>query len=316
MKRPSHFISCDWGTTNFRLRVVETSSLEILAEHQAGRGVRTLNGSFMMQKTVDRVSFFTEYLWTQIAALPAPHQEHPIVVSGMASANIGLQELPYGVLPIDAAGTHFVFQDLLLRPDQPLRLISGVKSDHGMMRGEETQALGLLELMQNSPNGTLLLPGTHSKHLTFQEGKFTDFTSFMTGELFEILTQHSILKGAVSKGAWDEEAAAYFQQGVMTGYREGCTPHLFGIRVGQLLRQTAPAHNFYQLSGLLIGDELSHLPKDLSQAIYLAGSGPLFRLYRLAIEITEHATRLTAFGDELLSKALLSGQRTILSRMA
>ncbi|WP_020568210.1 2-dehydro-3-deoxygalactonokinase [Neolewinella persica] len=313
---PTHFISCDWGTTNFRLRLVVTDSLAVLAERTTELGVRELNERFRLSGESDRCSFFVAYLRTQIAKLPSAHHGAPIVISGMASANIGMRDLAYGNLPIGAEGANFIFEDLISWPGQQVRLISGIKSATGMMRGEETQALGLLEIMSGSKDGVLLLPGTHSKHLTFENDQFTDFTSFMTGELFEIISKKSILSNSVAPGEWNVQTGDSFREGVRQGFKNGFSSHLFAIRAGQVLRQTDVTDNFYLLSGLLIGDELAHLPHDHAQRIYLAGSGPLFRLYRNALEITGNANRLIAYDDQVISEALLAGQREILQRDA
>jgi 2-dehydro-3-deoxygalactonokinase len=310
----THFISCDWGTTNFRLRLVTSDSLTVLAEHTTDLGVRILNEQFTQGGGADRLTFFATYLRTQLANLPSVHDGAPIVISGMASANIGMRDLAYGDLPIGPGATSFVFEDITPWPNQLVRLISGIKSATGMMRGEEIQALGLLEIMGKSKDGVLLLPGTHSKHLTFKNGQFTDFTSFMTGELFEIISQKSILANSVAPGEWNARTGDCFREGVLTGYNSGFSSNLFAIRAGQILRQTDAKDNFYQLSGLLIGDELAHLPEEKSKEIYLAGSGPLLRLYRYALEILGNGDRLTVFDEKILGEALLSGQREILMR--
>ncbi len=314
MERPTHFISCDWGTTNFRLRVVATESLEVLAEYTGGVGVRSLNEQFGQSDETDRLAFYVAYLDTQLEELPAEHRHHPLVVSGMASANIGMRDLPYGELPIDATAANFFSEDLTLEFGQRLRLISGIKSANGMMRGEETQALGLLQTMTSQADGTLILPGTHSKHLKFTGGGFTDFTSFLTGELFEIISRHSILANSVTPGTWNALTGDSFRAGVLAGHQDGCAPHLFGLRAGQVLRGTNATDNFYQLSGLLIGEELAHLPADPSLRLYLAGSGPLLRLYRYALEILGYDERLTVYDDVILLEALLRGQRILLLR--
>jgi 2-dehydro-3-deoxygalactonokinase len=311
---PTHFISCDWGTTNFRLRLVVSDNLKVLAEHTTDLGVRGLNDRFIQSDKPDRLTFFATYLHAQLAKLPPIQHGTPIVISGMASANIGMCDLAYGDLPIGPDGVSFVFEDFAPWAGQQIRLISGVKSATGMMRGEETQALGLLKIMKASKDGTLLLPGTHSKHLTFRNGEFTDFTSFMTGELFEIISQNSILSNSVAPGKWNTRTGVSFKEGVMAGFKKGLTPNLFAIRAGQVLRQTESTDNFYQLSGLLIGDELAHLPPDKSKEIYLAGSGPLLRLYRYALEVLGTSDRLTVYDEEVLSEALLSGQREMLMR--
>ncbi len=314
MDLPTHFISCDWGTTNFRLRVVATDSLAVLAEHTAELGVRGLNERFKDAETTDRLAFFATFLRTQLQELPAAHRGHQLVVSGMASANIGMQDLPYGELPIEEGAKSFVFEDLTPWAGQRLRLVSGIKSATGMMRGEETEALGLLEVMADSEEGVLLLPGTHSKHLVYTGGEFTNFTSYMTGELFEIISRSSILANSVTPGQWNDRTGYSFGVGVRDGFKDGFSSHLFAIRAEQVLRQTDTTDNFYRLSGLLIGDELAKLPRDKSQRIYLAGTGPLLRLYRFALEILGEDERLTVYDEKVLGEALLSGQRMLLMR--
>ncbi|TXF87973.1 2-dehydro-3-deoxygalactonokinase [Neolewinella aurantiaca] len=357
MNTPKHFISSDWGTSNFRLRVVVTNTLEIVAEHTSGLGIRELNERFEQSGEGNRLAFYSAYLQTQLAELrslsvvpdtparttcSAPptaggtganttrettppgrstggaekelNAQLPVVISGMASANIGMYELPYATLPITATARNFVTKGLTLHPCQHLRLISGVQSENGMMRGEETQALGLLPLMAGEGDGTLLLPGTHSKHLSFVGDAFTGFASYMTGELFEIISRRSILANSVASGAWNERTGACFRQAVLTGCKDGFSSHLFAVRAGHVLRETDPTDNFYRLSGLLIGDELSHLPNNTKGKIYLAGSGPLLRLYRYALEILGFGERLTVYADEALEAALLAGQREILLR--
>lgn len=312
MNPPTHFISCDWGTTNFRLRVIAMNDLKVLVEHTTDVGVRNLNDRFLKSGKEDRFGFFASYLLAQLEALPADYRLYPIVASGMASANIGMKDLAYGKLPLEKTGATLLFEDIEIRSGQQLCLISGLKSETGMMRGEETQALGLLGVLDSGKDGVLLLPGTHSKHLAYRAGRFTDFTSHMTGELFEVISKHSILANSVAAGEWNDRTAACFAEGVTNGFRDGFSPHLFSIRAGQVLRQADTTDNFYQLSGLLIGDELRHLPDNASEQLYLAGAGPLLSLYRFAMETLGFLSRVTVFDDAVLGHAFLSGQRQLL----
>ena len=311
---PDHFISCDWGTSNFRLRAIRTVSLDVLAEHATADGVRDLNARYRKQHGTDRLVFFTTFLRDQLDRLPAAYRTAPVVVSGMASSNLGMQDLPYGALPITADGAGLVYRDHSAWPGQSVRLISGVKSATGMMRGEETQALGLLSRMDPAQEGVLLLPGTHSKHLSYRGGQFTDFTSFLTGELFELLSRQSILSSSVQLGDWDARAESAFREGVLAGHGSGYTRQLFGIRAGHILRHTDPTENYYRLSGLLIGEELSQLPHNDHDWVYLAGAGALVQLYHCALDQLSTGERLTVFPPPVLERALLAGQRELLAR--
>ncbi len=309
-----HFISCDWGTTNFRLRVVETDTLTVLFEQFGGMGIRNLNTEFLQAAATDRYGYFAHYLRSQINALPEMYWDLPVLVSGMASANIGMLDLPYGDLPITTDASGFVVESRALSERHSRYIISGVKSTTGMMRGEETQALGLLEQMNADRDGILLLPGTHSKHLRYRGGAFTDFSSYMTGELFELLSQRSILSNSLRQEALSPANKESFLAGLKAGAKDGVAPHLFSIRAEDVLHQADPGKSYLRLSGLLIGDELRYLSNTNDEYCYLAGSGALLSLYKLALEQLVTSDRLKVFGAEDLQKAFLSGQRKILLR--
>ncbi len=315
MSGPAYFLSCDWGTTNFRLRAVETGTLAVVAEASAPRGVRSLHEGFRESGSTDREGYFAAFLREQIDALPPAHRGHPLVVSGMASANIGLRELPYGTLPITREAESFVLADLALWPGQALRLVSGVGSGTALMRGEETQALGLLERMDPACAGVLLLPGTHSKHLEYQGGQFTGFTTYLTGELFELLSRRSILADSVAAAAeWNAGTEASFRRAVRQGYDDGSAAHLFAIRAAHLRGQADPGEAYYRLSGLLIGEELARLPRRADVHVYVAAADPLPQLYRAALETIGFGDSLTVFTPAALVRALLAGQRQLLFR--
>lgn len=128
------------------------------------------------------------------------------MVSGMASSSIGWRELPYALLPFSLEGSSVVGQ--WVEPE--VYLISGVRGANDMMRGEETQALGWAEQVGDALplRATLVLPGTHSKHLRLQSGNLTGITTFMTGELFEMLRAHSMLRHSMDLVATGEPEGA------------------------------------------------------------------------------------------------------------
>ncbi|MCP9235243.1 2-dehydro-3-deoxygalactonokinase [Lewinella sp. JB7] len=313
MERTDFFISCDWGTSNFRLRLVEKSTLRVRAYRSTDRGIRDLNEEFLRSAESDRFEFYGTYLQRQTDLLAEARPSYPIVISGMASANIGMLELPYGELPIERSGRILVSQQRELPTGQAIVLISGVKSTRGIMRGEETQALGMLDELDSEADGVILLPGTHSKHLLCEGDMVTDFRSYMTGELFGLLRTHSILAHSVREGEWNAVTQDAYLYGVRCGYREGMAASLFDIRAGHILRNTDPVDNYYHLSGLLIGAELRGLGDNTNHKFWLAASGPLLVLYRTALTALYGADRLEVMDDRQIERALLRGQRQILS---
>lgn len=308
---PEYFISGDWGTTNFRLRLVETATLKIYSQHHTGQGVKVLFGKHTAETPADRFQTYLSYLEEQIEQLPNSDLAQMVILSGMASSSIGMFELPYASLPITFDGASLLWKDFELRGGRKLLLISGVKSAEGMMRGEEVQAIGLADHLSAIKEGILILPGTHSKHITFRDGRFISFQTFMTGELFKIIVEESILSNSVASNSWSVERKKAFLKGCTLGLEGKLSASLFSVRARQLNQLTSPEDNFYYLSGLLIGDELSYL-RDTAQAIVLACPESLFSLYRLTLHSAFAEDQLHLMDGAILEQALLIGQKKML----
>jgi 2-dehydro-3-deoxygalactonokinase len=139
------------------------------------------------------------------------------------------------------------------------------------MRGEETQVLG------SGVEGTLCLPGTHSKWVEVANGRIVRFSTHMTGEVYAVLKQHSILGRMMEEGAPIPEA---FHEGVRrSGDAGGLLHHLFGVRTRALMGELAPAASPSYLSGLLIGHELRTARRE---SFFLLGEPALVSLYQRA----------------------------------
>src|SRR5688572_624436 len=153
------FVSGDWGTSNFRLRLVDGG---VTGEVRTDEGVAKLAAL-----PGDRAEAFRSTLARGLEQLKAP-ESWPVVVSGMASSSIGWKELPYATLPFSLDGRDAVWEKV----DGRVHLISGLRSDTDVLRGEETEALGLVaQLGREMPfEAVFILPGTHSKHLEVNPG--------------------------------------------------------------------------------------------------------------------------------------------------
>ena len=307
----NYFISCDWGTSNFRLRVVDRDSLEVLAARTSILGTKAVHQQFLAQDQKSQEEVFSAYLLEQIQTLPKGFQHLPMVVSGMASSTIGMKELQYAGFPFDGSGEQLYWEKMSLDSGLEFILVSGVKSHTGIMRGEEIQAVGLSTHLRVYGSAILVLPGTHSKHIRYLDGAYTHLTNFMTGELFEVLTTHSILSNSVSEGPWDQCAREAFSLGLQQGTLGSLTSHLLTVRTQDVLEHTPKDSNYFFLSGLLIGDELRYL-KHQQDTICLAASGPLFTLYKYALELLCPSDQLAFLDAGALEKALFAGQHKIL----
>lgn len=282
------FTSCDWGTTNLRVRIVRGDA--VVKEIRTGQGASTLKSP----------GEFRTALGVAMESLGA---DKPVVISGMAGSSIGWKELPYARLPFRLDGSDAVLVEI--EPDT--FLISGVRSEDDVMRGEETELLGL-EIGREE--AVVILPGTHSKHCVLRNGAMVSFRTFMSGELHALLGSHGILRQSVAPG-WDEAA---FLEGIDESTRGALTSSFFKVRTRSLLHGKSPESNGSFLSGLLIGSELSALPKDVPPV--LAAAGKIAEPYRLAFRALGLDTRSRILSDEEAAALAVRGQRKILERCA
>lgn len=311
------FLSCDWGTSNFRLRLVRMQDLSVIATVQNNHGISTILKSWQQQNgAVDRKSYYTDFLHRQVTEMQGqvntPLKGVPVVLSGMASSSIGLVELPYKKLPFHTNGADLTVQ-YIHNHENPLLVVSGACTEDDVMRGEETKIVGVAaSLPLNDEEQWLLLPGTHSKHIGLRNGQVVAFQTFMTGEFFALLSGNSILAASVAAGGdWNDAAnRKSFVEAVRRSLEIPVLQHSFRVRTNQLLKGFPPERNYYYLSGLLIGEELKTLGPGLP--IHLMGGALHAQLYALACE---------ALGIRVLSMpdaddALIKGQQVILSSHA
>jgi len=322
------FLSCDWGTTAFRLRLVEWDSAAVLREVQTGDGThRVTAGLGIEASSTDRAQAFGEVLARQarhvLDHLKPALWPDVVVVSGMASSSVGWKELPYAQLPfpIDGSTARTEERGLEWSDGRPLRvlLVSGVASANEMMRGEETQVMGLLSLPAYADfgaRGCVVLPGTHSKHVEVRDRRVVGLQTFMTGELFAVLCEHSLLRFTCGPtGAeWDETA---FAEGVGAARTSGLMRSLFQVRTRGVLGEGSGAANRSFLSGLLIGAEwAAHRQSDDDLPILLAAPEGLARPYETAARMVGLAERVTTVPDGTLSRAVIEGHRLLAGRFA
>jgi 2-dehydro-3-deoxygalactonokinase len=317
-----HILCCDWGTTSFRLRLVERQNYQVHAEYLTKDGVAGTYRDWKEQDEISRFDFYAAILKNSIKELAKKTSfildSIPIIVSGMASSSIGMEELPYAELPFESNGSQAsvrVFKDFN-GMDAPLLLVSGLKSHEDVMRGEEAQLIGLLKLneitIQGSEKIVFVFPGTHSKHIVVQDRFVTDFHTYMTGEIFNIMTEHSILKDSVHSSSdsdlKNQESIKAFLKGVEISGTSALLHSLFTVRTGQLFGQFTKEQNSFYLSGLLIGSELRQLKDGNYDRLIICSGKHLYEHYKLAAEAISLKLNTTFIQPELIDKATIAGQ--------
>jgi 2-dehydro-3-deoxygalactonokinase len=306
------FLSVDWGTSNFRLRLVEKLSLRVIQEIVSPMGVKSLYLKWQ-QEGGDREFIFLNYLKKQIDELQFSPENIEIVISGMASSSIGIRELPYASLPFDITGKG-LYVEKIQHPPFPytIQLISGVRSDDDVMRGEETQMVGLADGDNIDGQTIFILPGTHSKHVMCENGKITGFNTFMTGELFQVINHHTILKNSVAKPSGGCTHFKEFDEGIlMSESGHSILNSLFKVRTNDILGKKTAEENYYFLSGLLIGSEMATLQVASPERIVLCAGSELHELYERAIRVLGLSDKTKILDKEVIEKAVIKGQLRI-----
>ncbi len=321
----THFLSCDWGTTNFRLRLVSREALQVLGEVEWDKGVSALAKAWSEKESNDeaaRVRFYTDVLRDAVAQLKTDGAEigegTPVVISGMASSTLGLVNLPYAALPVPTDGSGFQTHRIPVTEDFPhnILLISGLRSgEQDVMRGEETQLIGCLTPQMEGHAGPLLIihPGTHAKHITIEGGRITGFKTFMTGEAFKIFSTHGILRDNVVINPFSEAAIAPFEAGVQDAQKEPLLHALFRVRTAGLFGRFGKEEAYHYLSGLLIGTELQALREERRKA-YLCSGPSLHRPYSTALRVLGLEGRVEILPAEWEEGAVVRGQARVLEQ--
>jgi 2-dehydro-3-deoxygalactonokinase len=303
MKDLPEFLSCDWGTTSFRLRWVRQPGETVVREVRELAGAKALyeqamaEGAFTQEA---RGAVFSRFLREQVERLleneTFGNRPVPLVISGMASSSIGWRELPYAKAPFDLDGKGLRFEQLKWSAPawvEPTYLLSGVATQHDIMRGEEMEIIGLMSepsLAAARRECLLILPGTHSKHIWIRHESVIDFRTSMTGELFDVLGKQSLLRASVDVAAPEgvvrsEEQRTAFREGVLWAKERGLAGGLFRVRTRVVLDHRPLSDNTAFFSGLLVGSELRHLLGERAASpVLLGAAGHLSELYATALD--------------------------------
>lgn len=283
------WIAVDWGTSNLRAWAMGPGDVVLdHAESPDGMG-KLARGDF--EPALLRL--ITPWLGTGTTT---------VIACGMVGSRQGWHEAPYRTTPcapLDAAA-------LVTAPttDPRLRVLlaPGLRqlAPADVMRGEETQIAGALALTPGF-DGVLCLPGTHSKWAHISAGEVVSFQTFMTGELFALLSEQSVLRHGLQGEGWDDAA---FDEAVADALSrpEKIAARLFSLRAEGLIAGLTAASARARLSGLLIGTELAgSKPYWLGQPVALIGAEKLSATYARALHAQGATPRLLSATDCTLS---------------
>lgn len=275
------FIAGDWGTSNLRLFLIDAE--QGCLGRIDGPGISSLKSG---EAEICLANLIGD--WRQ------QYGPIPIILAGMVGSTIGWREVPYANCPAKA-------QDLLQLANKfswnehSVCILPGLKCINpqnapDVMRGEEIQIFGLLAAQQSLNQGEQLfcLPGTHNKWVSIEQGQVKYFNTSLVGELFNVLSEHSILcrDSGHSQGA-DAKA---FEQGLKQARefsQHGLLQQLFETRSRQLSGEFNADDASSYMSGLIIGADVHGAVANKTQLkeIHIIGDNQLSLRYQKAIEL-------------------------------
>ncbi|PRD44264.1 2-dehydro-3-deoxygalactonokinase [Phyllobacterium phragmitis] len=271
------FAGADWGTSRFRLWLMDRAG-NVLAERRSDDGL-----------DASRTNGFSQVLEGHLAAVGAP-ADLPVVVCGMAGSRQGWMEASYVDIPADPAAI-LAASARIIDTRRDIRIVPGLAQQGArpnVMRGEETQLLGLVHGKPGF-SGLVAMPGTHSKWVYLEGGKVSRFATYLTGELYALLCNQSILRHSIGQDADGIDAD---HPGFSAGLALALAPDfsllgtLFEIRAAMLLDGQSEDAAAARLSGMVIGTEAADArakaPAEI-KTVQLVASGRMERLYRKAL---------------------------------
>lgn len=294
----AQLIALDWGTTSLRAYKLAADGV-VLEQRALSSGIMQLPKTPRIihgRECADGFELaFDQACGDWLDAQP----DLPVIACGMVGSAQGWREAAYCETPADVANLGKSLQTVVSLRGATVHIVPGVIQRSrlpNVMRGEETQVLGVLQQLPAEAGADLLigLPGSHSKWVDVVDGCITHFDTFMTGEVFAVLSEHSILGRTQQPSAIFEAQA--FDRGVQVALSAdgelGVLSTVFSARTLGLTGELSPSLQADYLSGLMIGHELAALAAVQRQrrnspnlpSIVLIGNGQLCARYSRALD--------------------------------
>lgn len=297
----AQLIALDWGTSSLRAYKLGNGG-HVLKQRELPYGIMSLPGTprcIHGQACENGFELaFDEACGDWLDSQPGL----AVIACGMVGSAQGWQQVPYAAAPVQVEALGQQLHSVRSVRGVDVHVVPGVLQHSrlpNVMRGEETQVLGVLETLPVGQRGLPLLvglPGTHSKWVQVVAGQIEHFDTFMTGEVYGLLCSHSILGRTQLPGnGFNTEA---FDRGAQVALSSdgdlGILSNLFSARTLGLTGQLAGAAQGDYLSGLMIAHELRALaeqhrrgqPGSPLPAVVLIASDALYQRYQRALICT------------------------------
>jgi len=295
-------IVIDWGTSRLRAYLCRLTS----ANH-----LHLIDTKFGLGVTKCQRNFESE-LFDCIAPWLNKFGQLPIQMTGQIGSSIGWKETAYLSCPVTTDTISNSCLTFTCR-NSDISIVPGVSckiddEHHDVMRGEELQVLGWLNLQPNNLKGKHLicLPGTHTKWVLVENGKIILFKTAMTGELFDLLNNQSVLIQTPSNEyneAAFKKGAKYTLDSKLGNFSHG----VFSVRSNQLFGKLSQQEASSYLSGLLIGSDV--------RAAINASEWDIFSLNNVIIIGAEQLSHIfqTALSMQNINSVICNAEKSIIS---
>lgn len=280
----SGLIAIDWGTSNLRASLLDADAQAVETRSAPGGVMKVKDGLY----APELLALCGDWIDQGMG---------PLIASGMIGSRQGWKEAPYLHCPAGLTEAASQLTRVQVKPGVDLHIVPGLTcigadGEHDVMRGEETQLWGAAL----PPHSCCVLPGTHSKWAWIGTGGAVErFATYMTGELYGLLTQHGILGRLMRFGESNTEA---FEAGVRLGldHHANATHVIFAARTAGLMGRIAAEGLPDYLSGILLGVEIGSARSatrtlgdsaaaGLTQGVFLLGDDDLCARYATALRL-------------------------------
>jgi 2-dehydro-3-deoxygalactonokinase len=287
------WIAADWGTSHMRAWAIDESG-KVFAYSESIEGMKDL-----------QQNEFEPALLRLIEKWIDDKRVTPVVACGMVGARQGWVETPYQKTPCVPINKNQLTVATTKDTRIKVTLVPGVMQHEpaDIMRGEETQIAGFLKFNPDF-DGVVCLPGTHVKWVKVSKGMIKNLTTFMTGELFGVISLNTLLSHSIKGDGWHQKS---FEKGLIKGFESPglITSELFSLRAESILNGLDSDSARARLSGLLLGVELHGAQNYWTRnKVTLIGSEILTKNYQSALELVGGECKL--FNIETATLAGLS----------
>lgn len=277
------WIAVDWGTSTLRAWAMSATH-RVIDQRRSDQGMGKLLST----------QFEAALLVLIDDWLVDSHRKIPVIACGMVGAKQGWIEAKYRSTPVDLTTASHLSAAAVTGMRFSVNILSGISqsSPPDVMRGEETQIAGWLA-QHDAYTGLICLPGTHTKWVNVEKGIVVGFTTYMSGELFALLSEQSVIRHSLDANAVAVDESL-FSDALIETKSGDLVQQLFSLRAASLLQDVSANVTKARLSAILLGHEVASASQALNQTspVIIIGMDRLTRLYQLAItQLTSNSAK-------------------------